>query len=86
MKKLWMITGAAGHLGSALCTALRERGEPVRAERAEAYAAELEARLARLEEEVRALRAERAAAMSVTMPVSRFSSVSRRGGRPRASA
>ena len=31
MKKLWMITGAAGHLGSALCTALRERGEPVRA-------------------------------------------------------
>ncbi len=31
MKKLYLITGAAGHLGSALCAALHERGECIRA-------------------------------------------------------
>ena len=31
MKKLYLITGAAGHLGSALCMRLKERGEAMRA-------------------------------------------------------
>ena len=31
MKKVYLITGAAGHVGSALCMRLRERGEAMRA-------------------------------------------------------
>ena len=31
MKKVYLITGAAGHLGSALCMRLKERGEAMRA-------------------------------------------------------
>ena len=31
MKTIYLVTGANGHLGSAVCAALREKGEEVRA-------------------------------------------------------
>ena len=31
MKKLWLVTGATGHVGSILLSALQQRGEHVRA-------------------------------------------------------
>lgn len=61
-------------------------GSPVRQQTAaEAYAAELEARLARLEEEIRELRAARAETPPY-LSVQRFSAASRRRGTPRAGA
>ncbi len=61
-------------------------GSPVRQQTAaEAYAAELEARLARLEQEIRELRAARAETPPY-LSVQRFSAVSRRRGTPRAGA
>lgn len=61
-------------------------GSPVRQQTAaEAYAAELEARLARLEEEMRELRAARAETPPY-LSVQRFSAASRRRGTPRAGA
>ena len=60
-------------------------GKPVRQDAAEAYAAELEARLSRLEEEVRILRAARAKSQAYAS-VPRFPSASARRGTPRAGA
>ena len=61
-------------------------GSPVRQQTAaEAYAAELEARLARLEDEIRALRAGQSGSPSYVY-APRFSSASRRGRTPRTSA
>ena len=61
-------------------------GSPVRQQTAaEAYAAELEARIARLEEEIRELRAARAETPPY-LSVQRFSAASRRRGTPRAGA
>ena len=61
-------------------------GSPVRQQTAaEAYAAELEARLARLEEEIRELRAARAETPPY-LSAQRFSVASRRRGTPRAGA